>query len=153
MTALENADATLTAGAPLLRVAEPALLLQGSALSTLGAKVGDRHALEASLMGVGFVARGEEAGVRSDQPRRMPELLLMHLQRRNEQVGIAGALVVDLVVGHDLLLDFLDLDHLAELGGLASLALADDLRVGLEQADDLAGGVGIALVDALSSLS
>src|SRR6478735_3884216 len=153
VTALQQADAAFAAGAPLLRIAEPALLLQDPALGALGAKVRDRDTLDTSLVRIGVVASREEDGICSDQPRGMTELLLMHLQRRNQQVGVAGPLVVDLVVSDDLLLRLLDLDHLAELGRLAGLAFADDLRVGLEQADDLAWGVGIAVVDALSCLS
>lgn len=76
MTALQQADAALAAGAPLLRISEPTLLLHSSALRALGAEVRDRDALDASRVRVGFVAGREEAGVRGDQPRGMSELLL-----------------------------------------------------------------------------
>ena len=74
-----------------------------------------------------------------------PSRLLVHFECRDQQIGVAGALVVHLVMGDDLVFGFLDLDHLAELGGLGRLALANDLGVRLEQAHDLAGDVGIAL--------
>ena len=44
---------------------------------------------------------------------------------------------VDFVIGDDLVLRFLQLHHLAELVGLASLALANDLGRWLEQAEEL----------------
>src|SRR5688500_6600647 len=84
VAALHHAAAALAAGAPLLRIAEPALPLHVSALHVLGAEIGDRTALDASLMSVGLVACREEAGVRSDQPRSMSELLLMYIQRGNQ---------------------------------------------------------------------
>ena len=68
-----------------------------------------------------------------------PNCCWCSFDRRDQQVGVAGPLVVDLVVRDDLLFGFLDLDHLAELGGLGGLALADDLGVRLEQAHELAG--------------
>lgn len=46
----------------------------------------------------GLVARREEAGIGGDQTRRNAELLLMHIERREQQVGVAGPPVVDLVV-------------------------------------------------------
>jgi hypothetical protein len=66
-------------------------------------------------------------------------LLPVHVDRRDQQVGVVGPFVVNLVVRDDLLLGRLVLQHLAELGGLGGLALADDRRVGLEQADELPG--------------
>lgn len=54
VTALQHADAAFAASAPLLRIAKPPLLLQGSALCALGAEVGDRDTLDASLMRVGL---------------------------------------------------------------------------------------------------
>jgi len=133
-------------------LAEPALPLQRPAFHALGAEVGDCHALDPSHMRDGLVARGEEACIGGDQARHMAELLLMDIEGGNQQVGFTGSLVIDLVVSDDLLFGFLDLDHLAEFGGFAGLALADDLRVRLEQAHDLAGSVRVAAVDALAGL-
>ena len=64
----------------------------------------------------------------------------MGFDRCDQQVGIAGPPVIDLVVDDDLIFRLLQLDHLAELGGLAGLAFANDLRRGLEQAEELAFG-------------
>jgi hypothetical protein len=44
------------------------------------------------------------------------------------------------------------LDHFAELGGFAGLALADDLGLGFEDADDLALGMGVAALDTFTGL-
>src|SRR4030095_15211245 len=92
-----------------------------------------------------LMAQGEEAGVGGDQPRRQAELLLVYVDRRDQQVGVAGPFVVNLVMRDDLLFGLLDPHHLVELDGLGGLALADDLGVGLEQADELAWRVRVAL--------
>ena len=78
---------------------------------------------------------------RGTRPSRLP----VNLERRDQQIGVVGTLVIDLVVGDDLAFGLLNLDHLAELGGLGGLALADDFGVRLEHAHDLAGDVGVAL--------
>src|SRR4029453_2498101 len=87
------------------------------------------------------------------QARCMAELLLVHFERGEEQIAVAWPLVVDLVVRDDLLFGLLELDHLAEFGRLTRLALANDLGLGLEQADDLARSMRIALVDAFACLA
>ena len=53
----------------------------------------------------------------------MTELLLMHLQRRNQQIGVAGPLVVEPGVSDDLLLRLLDLDILPNSVGLPAFPL------------------------------
>jgi hypothetical protein len=50
-----------------------------------------------------------------------------------------------LIFDHDLVFRLLQLDHLAELGGLGGLALADDFRCRFEQADNFAFCSGIAV--------
>jgi hypothetical protein len=44
----------------------------------------------------------------------------------DQQVRIAGTLLVDFVVGHDLVFGLLQFHHLAELVRLAGLAFADE---------------------------
>ena len=68
----------------------------------------------------------------------------MGLDRRDQEVGVVGAAVVDLIVDDDLVLGLLQLDHLAKLVGLGRLAFADDLRRRLEQAEKLAFGARVA---------
>src|SRR5258705_2305203 len=60
---------------------------------------------------------------------------------------IAGPRLIYFVFGNDLILRFLDLHHLAELGGLAGLTLADDFRRLFEDANDLPGLVRVAPKD------
>ena len=45
----------------------------------------------------------------------------------NQQIGIVWSPSVDFIVDDELVLGFLQLDHLAELIGLAKLAHANDL--------------------------
>src|SRR5205085_11895343 len=84
--------------------------------------------------------------------RRAAQYCLMRFNRRNEQIRIVGSARVDLVIDDDLIFGFLPLDHLAELVGLGRLALADDLRRWLEQAEELAFKARLAAEDARSRL-
>src|SRR6202165_719643 len=56
----------------------------------------------------------------------------------------AGALVEHLAVDHDLILRFLDFDHLAEFGRLTGLAFPNDFRVRLKHAKELVLGSRVA---------
>ena len=132
MTSLQAADPTLAPGSPFLGTAKPAFTLQLLARGVLCAEVRDCERFDAALTRGSFVACREKAGVGGDQPGWPTELLLMDLERRHEQVGVARTFVVDLLVRDDLLLGLLELDQLAELGGLGGLALADDFGVRLE---------------------
>jgi hypothetical protein len=76
----------------------------------------------------------------------------MRVDSGNQQVGIAGTPVVDLVINYDLVLGLLQLHHLAELVRLAGFALANDLGRRLEQAENLAFGMRVAAEDARSRL-
>jgi hypothetical protein len=64
----------------------------------------------------------------------------MRIDRGNQQVGVAGSLIVDFVSDDDLVLHLLQFDHFAEFGRLARLTFANDLGRRLEEADDLAFG-------------
>ena len=61
----------------------------------------------------------------------------MCLDGCDQQIAIMWPASVDFVIGDDLVLRFLQLHHLAQLVGLASLALANDLGRWLEQAEEL----------------
>jgi len=54
--------------------------------------------------------------------------------------------------GDDSAIRLVHLHHLSELGGSARFASAKDLRLGLEDADELLGGLGVALEHALLGL-
>ena len=88
-----------------------------------------------------FLGGGVKSGAGGHQTRQPPQSLLMNLDRRQQQIGIVGPLVVDLVVDDDLVCGFLDLDQLAALGGLGCLAFGNDLGGGLKQTDQLFGGL------------
>ena len=70
----------------------------------------------------------------------------------DQQVRIVGTPIIDFVVSHNLVFGLLQFHHLAELVRLTSLAFADDLRRRLEQAENLAIGMGVAAPDARSGL-
>src|SRR5271169_534757 len=76
----------------------------------------------------------------------------MRLDTRNQQFRIGRALLVYLERGDDLILPFLNLDHLAEFGGLARLALTDDFGARLEDADQLLGYMRVATENSRTSL-
>ena len=52
----------------------------------------------------------------------------MRFDGRDQKIRVAGSLIVDLIVGHDLVLRFLDLHYFPKFVGFAGLALANDLR-------------------------
>src|SRR4029450_13379931 len=139
---LQHADATFAAGSPSLGLFEPALPLLLLPLGTLRATVGHRHACDTEVLGRRLDRGRVEAGGGRHQARNPPRAFLMHHDRRHPPLTIAGPLRVHLIRRDDLLLRFLDLHQLAELGGLARLALADDLRARLKEADQLAGRRG-----------
>ena len=92
MPALKNADATFAACAPFLKLLEPALLLPLLARRALGVVARNRYPLDPHLLGLGFVGRGEESGVRRHAVRSAPELFDMLLQTAFQQGGVGGLL-------------------------------------------------------------
>src|SRR4029077_7755639 len=98
---LENADASLTSGAPLLCCLEPAGLLPFLALFALGRMAGDRHAFDAQFLRRSFVSCREEPRIGGHDARCAPQLALMLLNGGHQQVRIARALVENFVAGDD----------------------------------------------------
>src|SRR5215475_12651205 len=152
MSPFDHADASLASGPPFLAVAEPALLLFAYALGAFGGAIGNADALDALCLHRHLVLGGVECGICRDQARSATEPCLMGFDGSDQQVRIAGTPIVDFVVGHNLILGLLQFHHLAEFVWLAGLAFADDLRRGLEQAENLAVGARVAAQDARSGL-
>src|SRR5215831_15904828 len=125
--ALDHADAPLAPRSPFLPVAEPALLLLAPLRRTLGGAIGNAHSLYPFGLGRGFVLGGVEARIRGHQTRCTPQHGFMRFDGWDQERGVVGALLVDLVVDHDLVFRFLQLDEFAKFVGLTGLALADDL--------------------------
>src|SRR5262245_57089307 len=76
----------------------------------------------------------------------------MQFHRRHQKLTAPRSFVEDLVHSNDLVLGFLDLNHLSELGWLTRIALATALRMGLEDARQLLGILRIAAEDASNRL-
>ncbi len=152
MASFGDADAAFAAGPPFLPVAEPALFLFVFARGAFGGVGGDADAFDALRLGGGLVGGGEEAGVGGDQARRASEFRPVDSDGRGQQAHIARPPIVDFIVGDDLVFRLLQLHHLAELVGLAGLALADDFRRRLEHAQELAVAAGVAAEDAGAGL-
>jgi hypothetical protein len=57
----------------------------------------------------------------------------MRFDGEDEKICVVGPLIIDLVVGHDLVFRFLQLHQIAKFVGLAGLTLADNFRRRLEQ--------------------
>src|SRR6516225_7678226 len=113
---LDHADAALGAGPPLLPLAEPALLLLALALRALGGAIRDANALDAFGLCGGLVFARVEAGIGGHQVRRAPQPRLMGLDRRHQDILVAGPPIVDLIGDDDLVLRLLQFDHFAEFG-------------------------------------
>jgi hypothetical protein len=92
------------------------------------------------------VVQGEESAVGGDNARHAAKDALVVLDRGHEKRRIVSTHDPD--VGDNTAFGLLHLDHLAEFGGLVRLASAQNLRVGLEYADDFSGRICDALEDA-----
>src|ERR1035441_8988566 len=152
VAALHHADAPFTTGPPFLAVAEPGFLLFPLPFGALGVAIGNADPLDTLFVRRLFIAGGVEARVARDQARDASQLLLVRLDSRNQQGRVAGSLLINFITSDDLILRFLDLHHLAELGGFARLALPDDFGARLEDADQFLGHVCIATEDPRTGL-
>src|SRR6266699_1303762 len=124
MSPLGNADAPFTSGTPLLAVAEPSLFLFTFALGTFGRAIGNADALDTLCLRSSLVLGRIECSIRSDQTRRASQQGLMSVDGADQQVRVIRSPSVDLVIGDDLVFSLLQFHHLAELVGLAGVALA-----------------------------
>src|SRR5271166_830863 len=107
-----------------------------------------RTTLHALGFGGSLVLAGVKGRICGHKIGCAPKPRLMRLDRRDEKVGVVGAAVIDFIVDNDLVLGLLQLDHLAELVGLGRLALANDLRRRLEQAEKLPFDMRVAAKEA-----
>src|SRR5579863_1177625 len=147
MPAFENADAPLASGAPFLTLLEPTLLLPLLARNALGGVAGNRDWLHSLLLSLGFIRGREETRIGRHQLGDALKPWDVLFQSRYQSGGVGGPLIIDLVVGDDLVLGFLDLDQLAELIGLIGFSLADHFCVCFKQAQEFALGVSVASED------
>src|SRR5262249_37736687 len=98
-----------------------------------------RNAPHSHRLDGSFIFLTVKACVRSNHSWWSPELTLVLFDGGNQQVGVLGAFGEHFVVGDDLVLGLLHFNHVAELIGLAGLALTNDFRVRLENTQDLMG--------------
>src|SRR5258708_12054635 len=148
MSSFENADAAFAASAPLLSLIEPAFLLFMLAFCTFGGTTGNGHSLHAQFFRCGFIGGGEESRVGGGENWNSTQQLLVLFDRRRQQIGITGALIEYFAVDDDLILRFLDFDHLAEFGWFTCLAFPNEFRIRLKHAQKLVLGSLLAFQDA-----
>ena len=153
VTTFADTDATFASRTPTLAGAKPSLLLLAPAVSAFGGTIGYAHPLHAFGFRRGLVLAGIEPGIGGQQARHTSQLGLMRLESWNQQLRVTRPLGVDFVVHDNLILGFLQLDQLAELGGLTGLTFADHLGRWLEDADDLAFGAGVTMKNPRSGLA
>ena len=79
MSAFDHADASFATGAPLLAVAEPALLLLAFAFGAFGRTIGNADALDTLCFGCRLVLIGIERRVGCEQARCTAQQGLMHV--------------------------------------------------------------------------
>ena len=144
VSTLHHTDAAFTPRPPALPVLEPALLLFSLALGALGGSIGNTDSFDALRVRRVFIGARVERGVRGHEPRRLSKDLRVRLDARQEQIGIAGPVVVDFVVRDDLLLRLLELHQLAELIGFARLPFANEFRARFKETKELLLGMRIA---------
>src|SRR5437016_9241330 len=111
---LEHTDPSFTARPPAHGASKPAR-------ARLAPAPRQGHVVHASQVRHALIRRGAETAVGDGEPRRPAEELLVTLEGRHPQVAVGHACGTDGVVGDDLVLGFLDLHELAELGELAGL--------------------------------
>src|SRR6516225_9734560 len=134
MPALENTDAPLAAHSPPLSILEPSLLLLLPGGFAAGLLVRNRHSVHASLGRFGDVVGAVETGVGGGELGHAVENLFVLLNGGDQQIAVRGPPVVHLVGRYYLVLRFLNLGHLAELGRLAGLPTPYNLCTRLEDA-------------------
>src|SRR5258708_22750692 len=144
MSSFENPDAAFAASAPLLSLLEPALLLFLLAFLTFGGTTGNGHSLHAQFFRCGFIGGGEESRVGGGENWNATQQLLVLFDRRRQQIGITGALIEYFAVDDDLILRFLDFDHLAAFGWFTCLAFPNEFRIRLKHAQQLVLGSRVA---------
>src|SRR5262249_20798360 len=127
MSPLDHADATLTSRSPFLAIAEPTFLLLAPARGTLAGAIGYAYPLDTFDLGRGFVLGRVEARIGGHQARHTAQHGFVRFDGWDQERGVVGALIVNLVVDHDLVFRFLQLDEFAKFVGLAGLSLANDL--------------------------
>ena len=125
---LEHADLALAARPPSQRATEPA----GARLTAALRQGHTPHTAGLCRHGVG--ARAETA-VGDRKLGGAATELRVPVQRRHPQLTVRPARRTDGVVGDSLMLGFLKLHDLAELGRLRGLALANHLRLRLKDAE------------------
>jgi hypothetical protein len=108
-----------------LASAEGSLLLMSSSFGTLRGAVRNRDLPHAHLLQLGLVTRRVEPCVTGHQLWNAPELLFMILHCWHQQVRVIGPLLEHLIESNDLVLRFLNLNHLSKLSRLTRFTLAD----------------------------
>src|SRR5947209_1337547 len=134
---LHHADTSFAACAPTLRLLEPATPFHLFALRTTCVAVRYRDPFHTLLLYGPLLRLRIVTGIRCYQSQQASYLAFVRLHGAQQQIAIARPLVEHFIMCDDLILGFLHLHQLAELGGLAGLTLADNLAVRLEQTDDL----------------
>src|ERR1035438_10015903 len=107
---LQHADPALTPGSPFLSFLEPAFLLKLFPDRTLGRAAGDRNPFHSHRQNLALVGRRIESSVPRRQVRNASQALAMNLDRRHQEIRIAGSLPVNTIGSDDLILGFLTLD-------------------------------------------
>ena len=120
MPAFENADAAFAAGAPLLKLFEPTLLLPLLARRAFGVVTRNGDSFDPQLRGLGFVSGGEESGVRRHALRSPTELFDMFPQTSFQQSGIGRPQFAHLEMRDDLVLGLLNQTSLPNSLGLCA---------------------------------
>src|SRR5882672_504823 len=137
MTTLERTDPAFAPRAPAeSRAGDPRALLAGLPRQ--------HDVLDAAVLRRAFIRARGEAAVGDGELRWAIEERYVTIQGGRPEGALRLAALTHRVVGDELRLGLLDLHEPSELGGLGQLALADDLRVRLEQTHHLARVVRIA---------
>ncbi len=150
---LEIGDSTLDSGAKALGVPEEGIGLTLFLFFGAFALLVDGHEVDLFAQRCKLLAAAVVAFVRGEFPGVVPEEFPVSLDGRFEKFMLDGLMGEHVVMGNELLLHLLDLDHVAKLDGLAGLASYEQLGMRLKGAEELlAVGYLPAFDDALMGL-
>jgi len=131
---LDHTNPSFTSCAPRLGSLEPTLFFPAASLLTAGVPIGNGNIFHSQGFGLFFIRPRVKPSVGCNPSWNSTQFALVGCDRWQQQALIAGPLFEHFIVSNNLVLRFLEFDHVAKLVRLRRLPLAYDFRVGFKQA-------------------
>ena len=137
MLAFDDADPALDAGMEAAATSEPSLFLVLSSGFRLSPRLGQDDSFHTQLGRIGFVVTGVDTTVGTRLPWWLAKLLNMPFQHGLPLRFVSWIAVQHLILSDESTFDFAEPDLMTEFSFFVGLAPADDVRMRLEEADQL----------------